>query len=258
MTRLRQWLAHPLTRGLDLDDPRTTQLRRRIIAEKPFLRALYREWYSHIAQALPDGEEPVLELGSGAGFLEDYVPGLITSEIFYCDRLSAVLDGHCLPFADASLRAIVMTDVLHHLSAARRFFREAARCVRSGGAVIMIEPWSTPWSRFIYTRLHHEPFQTDVKEWEFPSSGPLSGANGALPWIIFERDRTQFEREFPEWSIQDIELLTPFRYLLSGGVSMRSLMPAWSFGVWRLLERGLSPWLPQLAMFAQITLRRGA
>ncbi|MGH8458125.1 MAG: class I SAM-dependent methyltransferase [Nevskiales bacterium] len=256
MKWLRQWLAYPLTRGLDLDDPRTTQLRRRIIAEKPFLRALYREWYARIAQALPDGEEPVLELGSGAGFLDEYVPGLITSEVFHCDGVRAVLNGHRLPFADASLRAIVMTDVLHHLPAARRFFREAARCVRRGGAVIMIEPWATPWSRFIYTRLHHEPFQADVKEWEFPSSGPLSGANGALPWIIFERDRAQFEREFPEWSIQGIELLTPFRYLLSGGISMRSLMPGWSFGAWRLLERGLSPWLPQLAMFARITLRR--
>ena len=121
----------------------------------------------------------------------------------------------------------------------------------------MIEPWATTWSKFIYTRLHHEPFQMDVAEWEFPSSGPLSSANGALPWIIFERDRAHFEREFPEWTIQAVELLMPFRYLVSGGVSMRSLMPGWSFGVWWLLERGLTPWLPQLAMFALITLRRG-
>lgn len=257
MRWLRQWLAHPLTRGLDLDDPCTTQLRRRVITEKPFLRALYQEWYLRIARALPAGEAPVLELGSGAGFLGEHVPGLITSEVFPCDGVRAVLDGHRLPFADASLRAIVMTDVLHHLRDARGFLREATRCVRPGGAVIMIEPWSTPWSRFVYARLHHEPFQTDAKEWAFPSSGPLSGANGALPWIIFERDRARFEREFPEWAIEGIELLMPFRYLVSGGVSMRSLMPGWSFGAWRLLERGLAPWLPQLAMFAQITLRRG-
>ncbi len=33
LTRL---LEHPLTRGLDVDDPRTTHLRRRILAEKRF------------------------------------------------------------------------------------------------------------------------------------------------------------------------------------------------------------------------------
>ena len=257
MNWLRQWLAHPQTRGLDLDDPHTTGLRRSIIAEKPFLDALYREWYSRIAQALPPGEGPVLELGAGAGFLGDFIPGLITSEVFHCDGVRTVLDGHSLPFADGALRAIVMADVLHHLHNVRRFFREATRCVRPGGTLIMIEPWVTPWSHFVYTRLHHEPFRIDAKEWEFPSSGPLSGANGALPWILFERDRPQFEHEFPEWSIQQIELHTPFRYLVSGGVSMRSLMPGWSFGAWRMLEHGLAPWLPQLAMFAQISLRRG-
>ena len=37
---LRTWLTHPLTRGLDIDDPRTTELRRRVILEKPFLRLI--------------------------------------------------------------------------------------------------------------------------------------------------------------------------------------------------------------------------
>ena len=35
----------------------------------------------------------------------------------------------------------------------------------------------------------------------FPRQGPLSSANQALPWIVFERDRATFEREFPEWRI---------------------------------------------------------
>ena len=47
------WLAHPLTRGLSVDDPRTTLRRRQIIVEKRFLRALYDEWYSLILVRLP-------------------------------------------------------------------------------------------------------------------------------------------------------------------------------------------------------------
>lgn len=149
-----------------------------------------------------------------------------------------------------------MTDVLHHLPKAKDFFSEAARCVRSGGVIVMIEPWVTPWSHLIYTRLHHEPFQPNALEWEFPTTGPLSGANGALPWIIFARDRAQFEQEFPEWTIDTIKPNLPFRYLVSGGVSLRSLVPAWSSGLWRGLENALEPWMDKLAMFAQIVLRR--
>lgn len=253
---IKTWLAHPLTRGLDIDDPRTTILRRQIIQEKSFLRQIYQEWYAAIVAALPPGDEPVLELGSGPGFLSDLLPGLITSDISYCPSVRVVLDGSRLPFANAALRGIVMTDVLHHLPQPRRFFTEAARCVRLGGVIAMIEPWVSPWSRLIYRRLHHEPFQPEAPEWDFPSSGPLSGANGALPWIIFSRDRDRFEREFPQWQIQAITPGMPVRYLVSGGVSRRSLMPGAAFGAFRLLEQLLRPWMKTWAMFAQITLRR--
>ena len=135
MAALKRWLEHPLTRGLDLDDPRTTHLRRRILAEKRFLRRIYEEWYAALAASLPAGEGAVLELGSGAGFLADFVPGLVRSEIFYAPGIDVVLDGLALPFAAGSLRAVAMTNVLHHLPRPTRFFAEAARCVRAGGVM---------------------------------------------------------------------------------------------------------------------------
>ncbi len=253
LTRL---LEHPLTRGLDVDDPRTTHLRRRILAEKRFLRRIYEEWYGAIAASLPPGAGPVLELGSGAGFLADFVPGLARSEVFYTPGIDAVLDGLALPFRDRSLRGIAMTNVLHHLPRPLRFFAEAARAVRPGGVVTMIEPWVTPWSRWVYTRLHHEPFLPEAREWEVPAGGPLSGANGALPWILFQRDRERFEREAPGWRVRSIEPIMPFRYLVSGGVSLRGLAPAASYPLWRGFERALSPVAGRLAMFAHVVLER--
>jgi SAM-dependent methyltransferase len=253
---IRERLAHPLTLGLNIDAPQTTLIRRRIIKEKKFLWLIYREWYRAIAAALPPGPGPLLELGAGAGFLREFIPGLITSEIFYLPDIDAVIDGQQLPLGAGVLRGIVMIDVLHHLPQPRRFLVEAARCIRPGGAVVMIEPWVTPWSRLIYLRLHQEPFCPEATAWEFPPSGPLSGANGALPWIIFARDRGQFEREFPEWRIRKIELGMPIRYLLSGGVSLVSLNPAWTFGLWRRLEELLKPLMKHLAMFARIELVR--
>jgi SAM-dependent methyltransferase len=253
---IRTWLQHPLTRGLDLDDPRTTGLRRQIIRQKSFLVDIYSDWYTAIAQSLPVGPGAVLEIGSGAGFLHDFVPDLITSETFTCPGVRVVLDGLHLPFAAGSLRGIAMTNVLHHLPQPRRFFSEARRCVRPGGVIVMVEPWVTSWSTFVYTRLHHEPFHADAQQWEFPSAGPLSGANGALPWILFARDRAVFEREFPQWSIELVAPMMPFRYLLSGGVSLRNLMPAWSSAFWSRVEGLIGTGASRMGMFARIVLRR--
>ena len=253
---LRALLAHPLTRQIDIDDPRTTVLRRQIIESKPFLLRVYDEWYRLLAADMPVGNGPVLELGSGAGFLKKYLPHLLTSEIFACPGMDVVLDGQQMPFADASLRGIVMTDVFHHIPHARRFLAEAGRCVGGGGVIAMIEPWVSAWSKFVYRRLHHEPFEINAPSWEFPSTGPLSGANGALPWIVFERDRDAFEREFSQWKIERIKPLMPIAYVLSGGVSLRSLMPGWSYGPWRRVEGIFDRYNKSLAMFAHIVLRR--
>ena len=43
-------------------------------------------------------EGAVLELGAGGGFMSDFVPDLITSELFHCPNIRAVLDGSRLPF----------------------------------------------------------------------------------------------------------------------------------------------------------------
>jgi hypothetical protein len=197
-----------------------------------------------------------LELGSGAGFLKDFIPKLITSELFPTPGVARVIDAQAIPMADASLDGIVMTDVLHHISDCSAFFDEAARVISPDGRIVMVEPWNTNWSRWIYQHLHHEPFDPDALEWLIPISGPLSGANGALPWIIFQRDRTLFEAKHPQWRIERILPIMPFAYLLSGGVSMRSFLPGWLYRPVRMLEEHCNE--ASRAMFAMITLKRQA
>jgi SAM-dependent methyltransferase len=253
---MRRWLEHPLTRGLDIDDPRTTALRREVLRRKPFLRRLYDEWYATLLEAVPPGRGRVLELGSGPGFLASRIPELVTSEVFFCPWVAAVVDAHDLPFEAGSLRALVMTNVLHHVPRVGRFLSEAARVVRPGGVVAMIEPWNTPISRWIYRKQHHEPFLPDADQWDLTPGGPLSAANGAIPWILFARDRARFEAEHPAWSIRRIEPIMPFRYLLSGGVGYRAFVPAATYGLWRAVERALGPLGRKAAMFAFIVLER--
>lgn len=253
---VRSLLAHPDLRDLDIDDPRTTERRRDIIRKNTFLTQIYDEWYRLLCSCIPQGDGAVLELGSGAGFLSNYIPDLITSEVFPCTDIRCVLDARHLPFLSHSLRSVAMVDVLHHIPDCRKFFVEATRCLRSGGSLVMIEPWVSTWSKQIYTHLHHEPFEWNSSDWSFPEAGPLSGANGALPWIIFHRDHSQFESGFRELRIETIQPLMPFRYLISGGVSMRQLMPGFSFQIWKKAEAALSRWPQHWSMFALIHLRR--
>ena len=138
-------MAHPLKRGMSLDYPKTTELRRYVIREKSFLRLIYKKWYQKISASRMPDQRPVLEVGSGGGFMVEFIPGLITSEVFYISSVALVLDGLHMPLADNSLGAIVMINVLHHLTNnVRNFFTNASRCIRKKGAIIMIEPWVTP------------------------------------------------------------------------------------------------------------------
>jgi SAM-dependent methyltransferase len=254
---VRRMLAHPLADGRDIDDPGTTSLRRRIIEDKAFLRRVYHDWYRLLVGWLPDANGPVLELGAGAGFLKTVCAEAITSEVFLTPGIDGVMDAQRLPIRDGTLRAIVMVDVLHHVPSPELFFAEAVRCLRPGGRLLLIEPWVNAWSRLIYSRLHHEPLDLDGG-WTIPAGGPLSGANIALPWIMLSRDRQRFDRSFPRLEIAEITPIMPAAYLLSGGVSMRSLLPGWAYGP----VRGLEQWLPPLeratGMFAFIRIERKA
>jgi SAM-dependent methyltransferase len=256
MIGIGRWLEHPLARKLDVDDPRTTNIRKQIVLGKPFLRRIYLEWYDKLIRNLPKTSGIILELGSGAGFFRERLPEAITSDAFLCQGIDAVIDARRLPFEKSSLRSIVMTDVMHHIPEVERFLTEASRVLRPGGRLMMIEPWVSAWSKLVYGHFHPEPFIPGASNWSFPATGPLSGANGAIPWMVFSRDADRFKRLFPELRVSVIEPFMPFRYLLSGGVSLRSLAPNWSFVVWREFERLLLPAMPLLAMFAFIRVDR--
>ena len=84
----------------------------------------------------------------------------------------------------------------------------------------------------------------------------MSAANGALPWILFVRDRARFERDYPEWQVELVRPGWPLRYLLSGGVSLRTLMPGSTRGLLRWLDHRLERRADRWAMFALVVLRR--
>jgi SAM-dependent methyltransferase len=246
-----------------LDDPITTLQRAELIQRKSFLRAFYEDAYEFFrcasAGARNSLEGKSLEIGSGAGFIKKVIPDVLTSE--YLD-IPNVDIPHCsalkLPFEEGELSAIFLLDVLHHIPDLDAFFNEAIRVIKPGGVVAMVEPANSLFGQFIYRCFHHEAFDPTVSNWQLPSGGgPLSNANGALPWIVFVRDRKRFEECFSRLRIELLMPFGPLLYPLSGGVGRATqfLPGCWLSGV-RFMEFLLSPFAQWLGLFYRIILRK--
>ena len=244
--------------NLDIDKPETTVSRKNIIENNRILKEIYNCWYSLICNNTEKNGDTILEIGSGAGFLEDYIKGVLTSDIIQIPGISLTQDAQNLAMADKSLDSVAMVNTFHHFPRSSDFFRELQRCLKVGGRLVMIEPWYSKGSYFIYNYLHHEPFDTKTQKWEFPAAGPLSGANIALPWIVFKRDREKFEKLYPDLKIKTVMPLMPFMYLLSGGMSYRNFVPQASYPIFLFIEKMLKPFYKYIAMFVLIVVEKEA
>ena len=252
---LRGALTHPLARDLDLDSAEATVVHGRMIREKAFLRRLYLHYYDQyeecIRRATPGGI--VLEVGAGGGFYRDVRPSAVSLDLRAGANVDLIGSALQLPLCTGSTTAIVMLNVLHHLPDPVEFFRECQRVLKRGGRVCLIEPYAGPLSRRLVRPFHHEPWDENAG-WTLPPAGPLTGANMALPWIIFKRDRARYDAEMPGLPVDRFRLHTYVMYLLSGGVSMRSLAPAALFKPLLGLERLFAPAGPVLASMMTIEL----
>jgi len=241
----------------NIDAPETTLQHREIILGKPFLKKLYTEWYSGFKNEIPNLPEGILlEIGSGGGFLKEIIPEIITSDILPLPTCDLCMSADAIKFSDNSVSAIFMLNVLHHIPNTENFFSEAQRVLKPNGIIYMIEPANTWFSRLIYTTIHHEPFNPKAQEWYFASTGPLSGANGALPWIIFKRDFKIFKNKYSLLKLKLFSPHTPFRYLLSGGLRKCFFVPGFMFSFVSAFEKLFTPLFSILGMFQTIKIEK--
>lgn len=243
--------------AVDLDGPERERTIRELLGRKPALRRYYGEVYQRYADLLsrcPPGA--ALEIGSGGGFVKDVIPTMITSDVIPYPSLDRVIDATAMPFADAELAAICMHNVFHHIADVESFLAEAARVLKPGGRMLIVDQYPSWLSGPIFSHAHSEPFDPAAETWGFASSGPLSGANGALAWIVFVRDRARFNALFPELELTRLAPHSPLRYWLAGGLRSWSLLPGWAFRPATWLDHALSRLSRALASFADIEIRR--
>ena len=258
-TLAKKFWQHPLTRGIEIDSPESFEIHRRLLQINPLLNRLYLKWYR---QCLPAYEETkglegdMIEIGSGVGFLEQVIPGLVKTDVAPNPCASKVLDAMKMDYGDNELRAIFAVGVLHHLSHPRAFLAEAERCLQPGGRVVLVEPSNNFPVRFLVQHLdHYEYFDDKIEDWINGSAGRLSHANNALPWVIFVRDRSRFEKEFPDLKILNIRYHTVLGYLVTGGMTYRPFLPSFAAPLIDLIDECLArPFMDRVATMMTIDL----
>jgi len=177
------------------------------------------------AATVPIGSDgAILEIGSGSGYVKTVDASVITSDIVE-GHSDMVVDAHSLPFGDASLRAILLTHVFHHIPDVSQFLEEADRVLVPGGVISMIDVARSTLAKILFGKFHPEAYDESARQWKLDTSQPQGGANQALSWIVFTRDRAVFEQRFPTLRIESIEPLPWLAYLVSGGVTRRNFVP---------------------------------
>lgn len=241
-----------------LDSPERIHELVSIIENKPSLKEFYRGCYRKYQQVLSNSptEGLVLELGSGGGFAKDYIPQLITSDVTSYEKVDKVVDAMQLPFEENSLRAVFLLNTFHHIPDVQKFFREAVRCLKPKGRILIIDQHMGYFSRPILKHAHHEPFDPGAPRWEFESAGPLSGANGALAWIVFQRDLNRFEELNPELKLLAYTPHSPLFYWLSGGLKSWSLLPRPLQGLIKTLDNTLVRFNKNFGSFVDVELEK--
>lgn len=227
---------------------------RKLIRQKGFLNKIYKDFYNEFKGTnFPKG--PIVEIGSGAGFIKEVLPSTVTSDVIKGPDIDKVFLAEKMPFKNSSVSAFFMIDTLHHIKNPEAAFREMARCLKKAGKIIMIEPYNSLWGYFIYKFLHYEHFDPKAG-WEIKGKGRMSDSNTALPWIIFVRDRKKFRKSLPQLRIVRVDPHTPFRYLLSGGLSKPQFLPTFSYSLVKLLEYLFSPLNKYFGMFVTIEVEK--
>ena len=184
-----------------------------------------------------------LELGSGAVSIKSVLPNVITSDVVHSEFNDCRIDAMDMDISDNDLSVIYAQNVFHHIPAPEKFFSEADRVLKQGGGIILIEPFYGPLAAFIYSKfITEEIFDKKQVGWSSDHKGPMLGANQALSYIVFKRDRDIFEKKFPQFQIVETAVLPNYmRYILSGGLNFRQLIPNALAPVLFALEKIVSP-----------------
>lgn len=236
---------------------------RRVWEQKPTLRRVYQEeFFARLLAARKPGGVSV-EVGAGPGFFRQSAPDIISTDLICCPWLDTIADAQRLPFRSNSVANVFGLDMLHHLATPMTFLGEVSRVLVTGGRLILVEPWITPFSYFIFRFLHQERCDLSETPWALSPSGAAVekmafDGNQAIPYLMFgAKHRSETLAGLPQLKIAALEPFCLFAYLLSGGFNHLSLLPESLYPVVAKFERATLPlWWRMAALRVLLVLEK--
>lgn len=258
---LRELLMDPRVVSVDVDSSDRIARHRELLLQKRMTREVFFELYDLLERMDTKHLSPEpgrrIEIGSGSSLIKDRLPDVETTDLVQYDGLDRIVDAMDMPFEDGELKTVFGIHCFHHLPDPYKFLSEIRRVCRPGGGVILIDPYHGPLASFVFKRLFtNEHFDKDGPAIS-DHHGPMSDANQALSYVVFQRERERFEKKFPELELVAMQPISNYvRYLVSGGVNFRQLLPNQSIPLLRALERALTPLGQYLALHHVIVIRK--
>jgi SAM-dependent methyltransferase len=216
---------------------------RRVWDQNPALRALNAELYGRLANELPPASlGRRVELGSGPGFAREFIPDIELTDLVRAPWHDAEASAEALPYADGSVGALVLFDVLHHIPSPRRFFAEAVRVLAPGGRIVLCEPYISPVSYPVYKFLHEEPLDMaadPLAMYDGNGARDPFDSNQGIPTLLFARRPEAFAQAFPSLSLRSVSYMSGFSLPASGGFSHGPFLPFAVWSLWHKLDTSL-------------------
>lgn len=243
---LAEFLREPLLDTVDVDSADRIAVHMAILDRKPMIRDVFVEiqhlmW--SLSQKFLNQEGLDIEIGAGAFPMKSSYPSVISTDVVPSQYIDRVMDAQAMDVPDESVRVVFGQHCFHHLPDPQRFFSELRRVLVPGGGAVLVEPYWSPVATLLFKNMFKtEGFDKGVENWVTANSGAMSDANQALSYVVFERDKQLYNSLFPSLPmVYHAPLNNYVRYLLSGGLNFRQLVPDGLVSTLKVLEAALSP-----------------
>ena len=238
-----------IVKNTKLNDEERFLVHKRNLENKKLLKSCYSDFYKEILKMenkLKKSENNLIriELGSGVGFLKQYDSSIITSDVVYNKFTDKVLDANNLPYKENTIDSIFGIFCFHHFKDPFSFLKDLEKKLKPGGLCILVEPYYGPLAKILYKQVHdseyfdaEEKFNTKVE-----NKTAMEKANQALSYIFFIKNSKKFKENFPKLEIVNTYVFDNYiRFLLSGGLNFKTLIPDFFNFFIILIEKLISP-----------------
>ncbi len=193
------------------------------------LKFLLKERFGWMNDYINDDDYGI-EVGSGAGFLKDYISNknLKLTDLSDDEHLDFKnIDAQKTTFDNESFNYVIASNMIHHIPYPIKFFREMHRILKKGGKLIIFESYCSLIFQLATLIMKHEGFDFTLNVWDekSPKSDEKDNwaGNIAVPHLIFD-NKDKFRDNLGHlFSIEFEEFTECFVFLNSGGVTSKTL-----------------------------------